>query len=122
MPSDPVWPRFAIVVAAVFGFAGISLAAAASHLDDPRLFGNASLMCLVHAPVILTLALGHKLLRTAFPAALLLIIGTALFASDLLKRHYTGSGIFPMSAPIGGVTMMAGWLVAGLGALMRPRA
>jgi len=51
-----------------------------------------------------------------FPAlaAILLALGTALFAGDLVFRHSTGYGLFPMSAPTGGVIMMAGWLTVAL--------
>jgi uncharacterized membrane protein YgdD (TMEM256/DUF423 family) len=105
------------VFAGLFGICGIGLAAAASHMDDQRLLGSASLMCLVHAPALLGLiAAGGRLRWTSLSGALF-ILGVLLFAGDLVKRHFTGSGLFPMSAPSGGMIMMAGWLLVGLGAL-----
>ena len=121
MQAEAIWQRLFAVFAGLFGIVGIALAAAASHLDDQRLFGGASLMCLVHAPALLALALGGTKLRTALPAGGLMVLGVALFAGDLVKRHYTGEGLFARSAPIGGMSMMAGWLIAGLGALLPAR-
>jgi uncharacterized membrane protein YgdD (TMEM256/DUF423 family) len=121
MKADAPMFRALVVFAGLFGIVGISLAAAASHLDDPRLFGSASLMCLVHAPALLALALGAGRLRTAYPAGVLMIVGVLLFSGDLIKRHYTGTALFPMSAPSGGIAMMAGWLVAAIGGLLPAR-
>ena len=109
-----------ILIAGLMGLAGVALAAAASHGDDPRLLGNASTMCLAHAPVLLALALGIDRLRTAKLAGLLVAFGTILFSADLVARHYTGNTLFPMSAPFGGIAMMAGWLAIAFGAIVRP--
>jgi uncharacterized membrane protein YgdD (TMEM256/DUF423 family) len=35
--------------------------------------------------------------------------GALLFSADLAVRHFTGHGLFPMSAPIGGSAMILGW-------------
>ena len=110
-------PQLFAVFSGLFGISGIALAAAASHLDDQRLLGGASMMCLIHAPALLALSLGHEKLRGAIPAGLLMLVGVFLFSGDLVKRHFTGTGLFPMSAPAGGTTMMAGWLLVTLGAL-----
>jgi uncharacterized membrane protein YgdD (TMEM256/DUF423 family) len=110
-----------ILVAGLMGMAGVALAAGASHGDDPRLLGGASAMCLAHAPVLLVLALNMQALRKSKLAGLLLGFGTILFAADLVTRHYAGNALFPMSAPLGGVTMMAGWLGIAFGGLIRPK-
>ena len=96
-------------------------AAAASHGSDPRLMAGASAMCLAHAPTLIALHAGWSSVRTAPLAAALLILGTALFAGDLVVRHSTGHGLFPMSAPTGGLLMMAGWLAVALGAFLPRR-
>ncbi|MET3611922.1 uncharacterized membrane protein YgdD (TMEM256/DUF423 family) [Rhizobium aquaticum] len=105
------------VFAGLFGMCGIGLAAAASHLDDQRLLGSAALMCLVHAPALVGLIAAGNRLRFSTLSGALLILGVLLFAGDLVKRHFTGTGLFPMSAPSGGVIMMAGWLLTAVGAL-----
>ncbi|MFB2550116.1 DUF423 domain-containing protein [Ensifer soli] len=105
-----------VLVAGVMGLYGVASAAAASHGADPRLLGGASAMCLAHAPALLALVAGWRRIPTAAIAALLLAFGTAGFAADLTLRHMTGHGLFPMAAPIFGLTMMAGWLAIALGA------
>lgn len=108
--------------AGLLGVAGVASAALASHAStDPRLMGGASAMCLAHAPALVALYAAWPTLRTAALAALLLIAGTVLFAGDLAMRHFTGHGLFPMSAPTGGFLMMAGWLMVALGAFFRHR-
>ncbi|PLU14930.1 hypothetical protein BMJ30_22150 [Sinorhizobium medicae] len=96
-----------LFVAGLMGLFGVASAAAASHGTDPRLLGG-----------LLALYAAWAHFRTAAIATLLLAAGTALFAADLTMRHFSGNGLFPMSAPIGGVTMMAGWLVVALGAFL----
>lgn len=107
-----------LFVAGLIGVFGVATAAAASHGADPRLLGGASAMCLAHAPALLALHAGWTHFRTAALAALLLATGTALFAGDLALRHFVGHGLFPMSAPLGGLTMMAGWFAVALGAFL----
>ena len=110
-----------LLVAGLMGLAGVVTAAAASHGSDPRLMAGASAMCLAHAPTLVALYAAWPSMRTAPLAALLLALGTALFAADLVFRHSAGHGLFPMSAPTGGVIMMAGWLAVALGAFLPRR-
>ena len=110
-----------LFVAGLMGVFGVASAAAASHGADPRLLGGASAMCLAHAPALVALHAGWTHFRTAAAAALLLAAGTALFAADLTMRHFAGHGLFPMSAPLGGVTMMGGWLAVAFGAFLPRR-
>lgn len=108
--------------AGILGVAGVASAAMASHASgDPRLMGGASAMCLAHAPALVGLYAAWPTLRTAAVAALLLIVGTLLFAGDLTMRHFAGHGLFAMSAPAGGLLMMAGWLAVAAGAFMPRR-
>ena len=109
-----------IFFAGLMGLAGVALAASASH-GDARLLGSASTMCLAHAPALIALYAAWPHLRTAPIAAILFILGTTLFAGDLLVRQGTAQGLFPLSAPIGGIAMMGGWVAVTLGALLRPR-
>jgi len=110
-----------LFVAGLMGLAGVVSAAAASHGADPRLLGGASAMCLAHAPALIALYAGWLQIRTAALAAILLAAGTALFATDLTTRHVLGHGLFPMSAPTGGVLMMLGWLAIAMGAVLPRR-
>lgn len=105
-------------IAGLMGVAGVASAAAAAHGADPRLLGGASAMCMAHAPALIALSAAWDHIRLAAASALLLAIGTTLFAGDLATRHFSGHGLFPMSAPAGGTLMMLGWLVLAAGALL----
>ncbi|MGO6691412.1 DUF423 domain-containing protein [Rhizobium johnstonii] len=108
--------------AGLFGVAGVALAALAAHGGgEANLAASASAMCLAHAPALLALALGNVRLRTAWLAGLLMIVGTALFAGDLVTLRFSGSGLFPYAAPTGGWAMMLGWLAVAAGAIFRVR-
>jgi len=106
-----------LLLSGLLGACGVGLAAAATHMGG-ALLGPASAMCLAHAPAMLALYTGHKLIRPATGAGLLMGIGTVLFASDLVLKQFFGAGLFPMAAPTGGMLMMGGWLMAGIGAFL----
>ncbi|MGR8925493.1 DUF423 domain-containing protein [Rhizobium leguminosarum] len=109
--------------AGLFGVAGVALAALAAHGGgEANLAASASAMCLAHAPALLALALGNTRLRTAWLAGFLMIVGTLLFAGDLVTLRFTGSGLFPYAAPTGGWAMMLGWLAVAAGAVFRAKA
>ncbi|WP_117191637.1 DUF423 domain-containing protein [Rhizobium terrae] len=105
-----------LFVSGLMGAAGVALAAAASHGGDLLFLRSASTMCLAHAPVLLGLYVGHRALRTSTLAALVLGLGTIVFAGDLVSRHYLGARLFPFAAPTGGTLMMLGWLIVSAGA------
>ena len=109
--------------AGLFGVAGVALAALAAHGGgEANLAASASAMCLAHAPALLALALGNTRLRAAWLAGFLMIVGTLLFAGDLVTLRFTGSGLFPYAAPTGGWAMMLGWLAVAAGAVFRAKA
>jgi uncharacterized membrane protein YgdD (TMEM256/DUF423 family) len=109
--------------AGLFGVAGVALAALAAHGGgEANLAASASAMCLAHAPALLALALGNTRLRTAWLAGFLMIVGTLLFAGDLVTLRFTGSSLFPYAAPTGGWAMMLGWLAVAAGAVFRAKA
>ncbi|MGO7969996.1 DUF423 domain-containing protein [Rhizobium ruizarguesonis] len=109
--------------AGLFGVAGVALAALAAHGGgEANLAASASAMCLAHAPALLALALGNARFRTAWLAGFLMIVGTLLFAGDLVTLRFTGSSLFPYAAPTGGWAMMLGWVAVAAGAVFRVRA
>ncbi|KQR69202.1 hypothetical protein ASG25_16415 [Rhizobium sp. Leaf384] len=107
-----------LAASGLLGLCGVALAAAASHGGDPRLLGGASAMCLAHAPALLALSGSARHIRLGAAAGTSMAVGTAIFAGDLALRHITDHGLFPMSAPLGGVIMMAGWALLVVGALL----
>jgi uncharacterized membrane protein YgdD (TMEM256/DUF423 family) len=113
--------RSALLFGSLFGGLGVMLAAAATHTADTHLLSNASTMALAHAPVLIAISLGWEKLRTALPASLAMTLGVLLFVGDLLARHFAGTALFPMAAPIGGIAMMLSWFILAASAFMRPR-
>jgi uncharacterized membrane protein YgdD (TMEM256/DUF423 family) len=107
--------------AGLFGACGIAAAAAAAHMEGERL-NSVALILLVHAAALLGLTaraekggLGGRLW---FASALTLCLGAALFSADVSLLILRGSRLFPMAAPIGGTTMILGWLIAFFAALV----
>ena len=111
----------ALFLGGILGAAGVALAAAATHTGETYMLGNASAMSLAHAPVLVALFIGWNTVRTAMPASLLLGLGTLFFVGDLVSRHFSGSSLFPMAAPSGGLGMIGGWLVLAAGAFFKVR-
>lgn len=122
MAQTSILQRATLLVAGLMGVAGVASAAAASHGPDPRLMAAISAMCLAHAPLLVALYAGWDRLRMAAIAAPLIAAGTILFSADLFLRQQSGHGLFAMSAPLGGMLMMAGWLSVAASALLPNRA
>ncbi|WP_184702963.1 DUF423 domain-containing protein [Rhizobium lusitanum] len=110
-----------LFVAGILGGAGVALAAAATHGGDTHFLGAASTMSLAHAPALLALYAAYDRIRTAPLAAVLLGLGTLIFAGDLIVRHFGSSSLFPMAAPTGGMGMIAGWAMIAIGAFFGMR-
>lgn len=123
MGSHEKIARFTLFLAGLLGAAGIGLAAAANHLDDPRTFSAAATVCLANAPALIALYAVRAPVRLAPFAALVIAFGAILFTVDILLRHFYGVRVFPMAAPTGGVTMILGWLIVAFSALVpKPQA
>ncbi len=106
--------RPAILIAGLFGAAGVGLSAAAAHRGGGNL-GTAAQMLLFHAPALLALGLAARGRLLAIAAAVL-AVSVVLFAGDLVLRDTIGNRLFPMAAPLGGMGMIAGWLLVAAGA------
>jgi len=107
------------IYAGLAGAAGVALAAAGAHGNALSALTPAAQFLLMHAAA--ALAIVAVAMRAGHPpgfllAALLLLVGVTLFSGDITARTFWGSRLFPMAAPIGGSTMIIGWLVlAGAG-------
>ncbi len=115
--TSPVAARLTIVVAGILGGGGVMAAAGAAHGGDGSNLGPIAMVCLAHGPALLALGLSSPRGRLFGLAALLLGLGTLVFAGDLLVRQYLGHSAFPLAAPIGGIGMIGGWaavIAAGL--------
>lgn len=111
--------RVLVLAAGLVGAAGVALSAAAAHRGG-AFTGTAANFLLIHAPVLLAIGLAgaNRCLRIA---SFVLLAGLLLFCGDLLARDFLGSRLFPMSAPIGGTLLIAGWVAIAVSALWRPR-
>ena len=111
--------RVLVFAGGLVGAAGVALSAAAAHLGGAFTSTAASFL-LMHAPVFLAIGLigANRFLRIA---SVILLAGLLLFAGDLLARDFLESRLFPMSAPIGGTLLIAGWLGIAISALAGPR-
>lgn len=102
------------VYAGLAGAAGIALAALGAHGSDLSGLTTPANLLVMHATA--AVAIVAVALRAARPgafllAALVLLVGVTLFSGDIALRTISGARLFPMAAPIGGTTMIAGWLV-----------
>lgn len=109
-----------LVVAGLFGAAGVAAAAMSAHLPGGERLGNAAELLLVHAAALVALA---ALARHAGPGrgvitlvAIGFTVGTALFSADMAMRSFWGEALFPYAAPTGGSTLIGAWLVLALAA------
>jgi uncharacterized membrane protein YgdD (TMEM256/DUF423 family) len=100
--------RLLILVAGLCGAAGVALSAVAAHRGAPNT-ATAATFLVVHAPVFLVIGMivFNNIMRWA---ALMLLLGVALFAGDLVVRDFADERLFAMAAPIGGGLMILGWL------------
>jgi uncharacterized membrane protein YgdD (TMEM256/DUF423 family) len=110
-PDRPNFYRLMLAIAGILGAIGIAAAAGASHAADAPLLGALALIALSQAPAVLALALFANNRRMLMASTALIAFGAVLFAADLAARHFLGSPLFPMSAPLGGLAMIAGWLL-----------
>lgn len=109
-----------LALAGLLGAAGIAIAAAASHGRDANLTIVANFL-LVHAPALIALSL-VPYSRFVAVSGYVLAAGLVIFCGDLAMRSATGNALFPMAAPIGGGTLILGWLLVAASALFTRRA
>ena len=112
-----------LVIAGLFGAAGIALAAAGAHAAPSAGLESASNILLFHALAILggtALLLEGMLSRQLAVVALAgWALGTILFSGDVALRVFLGHRLFPMAAPTGGTILILAWLVLAAAALAK---
>lgn len=107
-----------LIIAGLWGFAGVMLLAAGAHADS-RLT-TAGMFLLFHAAAAIGL-IGTTILGPRFRlnTLLLLLVGSGVFAADLVSRATRGEGLLPNLAPTGGTLAMLGWLGVAIGAALK---
>jgi len=108
------------IVAGLWGFAGVLLLAAGTHADSTGRLTTAGMFLLFHAAA--GLGLVHSPLmgpRFRLNTLLLLLVGSGVFAADVVSRATRGEGLLPNLAPTGGILTMIGWLGVAAGAALK---
>jgi uncharacterized membrane protein YgdD (TMEM256/DUF423 family) len=119
MPREK-WMSLLAALAALAGAAGVIEAAYAAHGSPDPLLQTSSHFLVLHATAgvaIAGFARAAANTRLMLLAGTLLMVGTIVFCSDLSMRALTGAKLFSFAAPIGGTTMIAGWLFTAIAAL-----
>ncbi len=111
-------PSIVMTVAALQGAGGVSLAAAAAHVDANPLLATASQFLMIHAAAGVGLAArlagAAPLRRFLAGATFAMQAGVTLFSADLAARVYLGGKLFPFAAPMGGGLTILSWLALAL--------
>jgi uncharacterized membrane protein YgdD (TMEM256/DUF423 family) len=119
MPREK-WMSLLAALAALAGAAGVIEAAYAAHGSPDPLLQTSSHFLVLHAAAVIAIAGFARAAantRLMLLAGALLMVGTIVFCSDLSMRALTGAKLFSFAAPIGGTTMIAGWLCTAIAAL-----
>lgn len=105
-----------IIISAVMGALGVALGAFGAHglksiLSSEMLktYNTGILYHLIHSAVLLTLSLNSKynLIKSFY----FFLIGIILFSFSLYTYTITGITVFAMITPIGGVSLIIGWIL-----------
>ncbi len=115
-----------LFLSAALGFLGVLLGAFAAHGLDSRLsprmlanFETGARYQMYHALAmgLAAFAVRGRAARLANAAGILFLIGTLLFSGSLYVLALTGITRLGMITPLGGLSLMAGWVVLALAAL-----
>jgi uncharacterized membrane protein YgdD (TMEM256/DUF423 family) len=105
-----VWSSILLIVCGMMGAGAVAMAAAGAHAGGENL-STAATFLLIHATAAAAIALHPGGSAAFLTAATVLVAGACLFSGDLALRAFAGVRLFPMAAPLGGLGMMAGWLI-----------
>lgn len=115
------WTLLAAAIAGLAGAGAIVLAAVAGHLVQDQRLHTAAYFLLFHASATLAaccLAITLPSRGAWFlAAAYLFLLGSLLFGGELSLRALSGTSLFAIAAPFGGLLMIAGWLAVTLAAV-----
>lgn len=110
-----------LLIGSLLGAAGVGLSAVAAHIEGARGLQNAALIMIIHGTLIVSIALHGTLTIPLRLGTAALAFGTVLFGCDIAVHTLKGHHLFTNAAPIGGSSMITGWLILSLGALFRSR-
>jgi uncharacterized membrane protein YgdD (TMEM256/DUF423 family) len=120
--------RGLLTLAGAFGFSGVALGAFGAHglrerLAPPMLevYRTGVLYHLLHAVVVLAVALAADRLRRPRLTAGLFCAGIAIFSGTLYLLAITGTTWWGAVTPVGGLLLLAGWATVIVEGFSRPR-
>lgn len=103
------------MIAALFGLGGILAGAMAAHkISDPHaieMVKTASLYALIHAVVLLCWD-GYG--KTGLLARIMLTFGVLFFCGAIFVKYMLQVSMLSDLAPVGGVLLLAGWVMIGV--------
>ena len=109
-------PAVLAACAAVMGAAGVGLAALAAHQNGGEFGRTAALFLILHAGALMGVSAHARIAPSPalLVAGFVTAAGAALFSADLARIAFAGERLFPLAAPLGGSTMILGWLALAL--------
>jgi uncharacterized membrane protein YgdD (TMEM256/DUF423 family) len=119
-----------LFVAALLGFVAVAAGAFGAHALGPHLgpreldvWKTAAHYHLVHAVLLGAISLPGAALagRCAGVARCCLVLGMVLFSGTLYAYVLSGQRWLAMITPVGGISLMAGWVAIAVAALARRR-
>ena len=119
------WWALWLCVGAALGGLGVAIGAAGTHALEGRIDSDAldTLETAVrfqmyHGIALIGLGAVAKVWQSRFAtvAAVLMAIGTVIFCGSLYALAMLDIGAFGAVAPVGGISLMAGWATLALGA------
>ncbi len=115
-----------IITGGILGFLGVALGAFGAHgLRDSlssemmKIYETGVMYHLIHSVAVL--ALGLAGIKKYYKAALLFTVGVILFSFSLYLYAVTGTVLFAMITPFGGLSFLAGWLLIIIQAVKKPK-
>lgn len=114
-----------LIIAGLLGAAGVALAAASAHVPNGQAAQSAAYLLIMHATAataILAVSFQFENRSIFRVSTALMLLGSTLFAADIALRAFgIAARLFPNAAPLGGILMIAGWLILTLAAIISSR-
>ncbi len=112
MKNQKLW----IVISGFMGFCAVALGAFGAHALGDRIsaemmtiYKTGILYQMIHSVAMLAVSLSKK--KELYKSNAMFLTGIILFSVSLYVYAVTGNVTFAMSAPVGGVFFMIGWLL-----------
>lgn len=110
--GDSPWRSSLLLVAGLAGASGVMLSAIAAHLRQSAMLETSAYFLMSHAIAVIAIAAlaGQTSRVKAWLAiATAMLTGAVLFSADLAVFAVRRVHIFPMAAPLGGLTLILSW-------------